>query len=236
MFANLHRNYPEKKRGKINGNHMKKISIFAIMLLLNAGLLFSQEIPDQSTLMARAPASFKALFKTTRGDFIVEVYRDWSPLGADRLYQLLMTHFYDNNGIFRVQKGYVVQFGICDNKAVNTFWDKHIIADEPVLEKNLQGTISYARDGVNSRTVQLFINLRDNPKLDTVNFNGLRGFPPVAKIVSGFEVVEQLYDGYGFEPAKYQDSIMVRGNAYLRQFWPNIDYIREARIIIRSVN
>lgn len=210
---------------------MKKNSIFAIMLLLNAGLLFSQEIPDQSTLMARAPASFKAQFKTTRGDFIVEVYRDWSPLGADRLYQLLMTHFYDNNGIFRVQKGYVVQFGICDNKAVNTFWDKHIIADEPVLEKNLQGTISFARDGVNSRTVQLFINLRDNPKLDTVNFNGLRGFPPVAKIVSGFEVVEQLYDGYGFEPAKYQDSIMVRGNAYLRQFWPNIDYIREARII-----
>ncbi len=210
---------------------MKKISIFAFILLLQAGFLHAQEIPDQSTLMARAPASFKAQFKTTRGDFIVEVYRNWSPLGADRIYQLLMTHFYDSNGIFRVQKGYVVQFGICDNPVVNTFWDKHIIADEPVLEKNLQGTISYARDGVNSRTVQLFINLRNNSKLDTVSFNGLRGFPPVARIISGFEVVEQLYDGYGFEPAKNQDSIMVRGNAYLRQYWPNIDYIREARII-----
>jgi peptidyl-prolyl cis-trans isomerase A (cyclophilin A) len=208
--------------------------ITASLILLNPGLsgrLFAQEIPDQSTLMARAPATFRALFRTTQGDFVIEVNRDWSPLGADRLYQLLMTRFYDNNGFFRVQKGYVVQFGICDNKEVNNFWDRHIIADEPVVARNLQGTLSYARDGVNSRTVQLFINLKDNPKLDTVNYNGLRGFPPVAKIISGFEVIEKLYGGYGFEPAKFQDSIMVRGQDYLRHSWPALDYIREARIV-----
>lgn len=224
-------NYPKKRERDPTKPTMKKISIIFLLFTLPVTLLWSQEIPDQSTLMAHAPAIFNAIFKTTKGDFTIQVYRDWSPVAADRLYQLLMTHFYDNNGLFRVQKGYVVQFGICDNKAVNTYWDKQIIPDEPVRGKNLQGTISYARDGVNSRTVQLFINLKDNPKLDTVNFNGLRGFPPVGKIVSGFEVVEQLYGEYGFEPAKYQDSIMVRGNAYLKQYWPNLDYIREARII-----
>jgi peptidyl-prolyl cis-trans isomerase A (cyclophilin A) len=192
--------------------------------------IFPQSLPDQSTLMARAPAIFRAQFKTTQGDFTIEVYREWSPLGADRLYQLLMTRFYDNNALFRVQKGYVVQFGICDDKEVNTFWDRHIIPDEPVLMKNLEGTLSYARDGINSRTVQLFINLKDNPKLDTVNYNGLRGFPPLAKIISGYEVVAKLYGGYGFEPAKFQDSIMVRGNSYLKQYYPALDYIREARL------
>ncbi len=216
---------------------MKKplaIILFVLSILANPYSfcrLHAQEIPDQSTLMARAPATFKALFKTTQGDFIIEVYRDWSPLGADRLLQLLMTRFYDNNGLFRVQKGYVVQFGICDNKDVNTFWDRHIISDEPVLEKNRQWTLSYARDGMHSRTVQLFINLKDNPKLDTVNFNGLRGFPPVARIISGFAVIEKLYGGYGFEPAKDQDSIMVQGNGYLKKRWPAIDYIKEARIV-----
>lgn len=207
--------------------------LFTLTILANPFLsekVSAQELPDQSTLMARAPAIYKAVFRTTQGDFVIEVYRDWSPLGADRLYQLLMTRFYDNNGLFRVQKGYVVQFGISDNKEVNSFWDKHIIPDEIVAAKNLQGTISYARDGVNSRTVQLFINLKDNPKLDTINYNGLRGFPPVAKIISGFDVIEKLYGGYGFEPAKYQDSIMVLGNKYLKQYWPALDYINEARI------
>jgi len=214
---------------------MKSIIICLVIIVIALPFLTSsldgQTVPDQSTLMAHAPARFRALFKTTKGDFIIEVNRDWSPLGADRLYQLLMTHFYDNNGIFRVQKGYVVQFGICDKKEVNAFWDRQIIPDEPVTKQNLQGTLSFARDGINSRTVQLFINLKDNLKLDTVNFNGLRGFPPVAKVISGYEVIERLFGEYGFEPAKFQDSVMVQGNEYLRHHWPLIDYIREAVLI-----
>jgi peptidyl-prolyl cis-trans isomerase A (cyclophilin A) len=191
----------------------------------------AQVIPDQSTLKARAPGVFRALFKTTKGNFTIEVYREWSPNGADRLYQLLATGFYNQNALFRVQKGYVVQFGISDIKEVNTFWDKKSIPDEAVLSRNLKGTISYARDGVNSRTAQLFINLNDNYKLDTVNFNGLRGFPPVAKIIQGFEVVESFNGEYGFEPANHQDSVMIYGNAYLKKKFPGLDYILEASII-----
>ncbi len=211
------------------------IGLFLLQIQPLSSRLYSQFIPDQSTLMARAPAIFKAQFITTQGDFIIEVNREWSPTGADRLYQLLMTRFYDNNALFRVQKGYVVQFGICDNKEVNTFWDRHIIPDEPVLMKNLEGTLSYARDGINSRTVQLFINLKDNLKLDTVNYNGLRGFTPLAKIISGYEVIAKLYGGYGFDPAKFQDSIMVRGNSYLKQYFPALDYIKEARLLEEAV-
>jgi len=208
---------------------MKKIFIFiCYFFIFNS---FGQSLPDQSTLMARAPASFKAEFSTTKGKFTIEVYRAWSPAGADRLYQLLTTRFYDNNGIFRVQKPFVVQFGIGDNPEINKFWDKRTIPDEAVVEKNQKWTISYARDGINSRTVQLFVNLKDNPKLDTVNYNGLRGFPPVAKVISGFETIDQLFGDYGFDPAKDQDTIMVQGNAFLKHKWPKLDYIIEAKII-----
>jgi cyclophilin family peptidyl-prolyl cis-trans isomerase len=203
-----------------------------LLLFLSANFqVKAQVLPDQATLMAHAPAAFKATFKTTKGDFTIEVYREWSPEGADRLYQLFMTGFYNQNSLFRVQKDYVVQFGIGDNKEINYFWDKRPVADEPVMTKNLKGTISYARDGLHSRTTQLFINLKDNFKLDTVHYNGLQGFTPVAKVISGYEVVESLYGNYGFEPANHQDSVMVLGNRYLKKKFPELDYILEAHII-----
>jgi peptidyl-prolyl cis-trans isomerase A (cyclophilin A) len=207
-----------------------KTKLLLLLVLLIRISIQAQVMPDQSLLMSHAPAIFHANFKTTKGNFTIEVVRAWSPMAADRLYQLLATGFYNGNSLFRVQKGYVVQFGICDLKDINFFWDKRPIYDEPVAGSNLKGTISYARDGMTSRTTQLFINLKDNYKLDTVNFNGLRGFPPVAKIVSGFDVVESLFGGYGFEPANYQDSVMRYGNSYLKKKFPDLDYIIEATI------
>ena len=204
------------------------LPLFAIFLLFLSAR--AQVIPDQSTLMAHAPPAFHALFKTTRGDFTLEVNREWSPSGADRLYQLLMTGYYNQNALFRVQTGYVVQFGIGNDKEVNFFWDKRPVADEPVKTGNLKGTISYARDGMASRTTQLFINLKDNYKLDTIDYNGLRGFTPVAKIISGFGVIESLFAGYGFEPSNHQDSVMIYGNAYWKKKFPELDYIIEATI------
>ena len=209
---------------------MKKILAFSVMCLFSISLL-AQLKPDTSILQIKAPDSFKARFNTTKGSFTIEACRAWSPAGVDRLYQLFQTGFYNNNSIFRVQKDYVVQFGISDDKLVNEFWEKRPIMDEPVLKSNLKGTISYARDGANSRTVQLFINKKDNYKLDTVNYNGLRGFPPIAKIIEGFEVIESFYGGYGFEPANHQDSIMKSGNAYVKKKFPEVDYILSVEIL-----
>jgi peptidyl-prolyl cis-trans isomerase A (cyclophilin A) len=202
--------------------------LFGFFFLLN---LQGQEMPSAEVLKLKAPDRFKAEFKTTKGTFIIEVNRSWSPLAADRLYQLFKTGFYKGNAIFRVQKGYVVQFGISDSSAVNAFWEKHPVPDEPLKVPNLSGTLSYARDGKDTRTTQLFINLKDNFKLDTVNYNGVRGFPPVAKIISGFETVESFYNGYGFEPANYQDSVMAYGNSWLRKQYPELDFIIDAKIL-----
>jgi peptidyl-prolyl cis-trans isomerase A (cyclophilin A) len=204
-----------------------------LTILFFLGLTFPSvaQFPDSSILSLKAPDVFQAVITTTKGDFTIEVYRDWAPLGADRLFQLLKTGFYNDNCLFRVQKPYVVQFGISDNKEVNYFWDKLPLNDEPIKTENLKGTISYARDGANSRTTQLFINLADNHKLDTISYNGVRGFPPVAKIITGFEVVEQFFGDYGFEPANHQDSAMVQGNAYWERKFKGLDYILKGEIV-----
>lgn len=209
---------------------MKKQLVLLVSIMLSVAM-DAQVIPDQSTMKARAPATFRAMFTTTKGDFTLEVIREWSPAGADRLYQLLTTGFYNQNALFRVQKGYVIQFGIGNEKAVNSYWDKRPVPDEPVIAENLKGTIAYARDGLNSRTAQLFINLNDNHRLDTISYNGLKGFPPVGRIISGFPVAESFFSGYGFEPANHQDSVMIYGNAYLKKKFPELDYIIEAAII-----
>ena len=202
----------------------------SILLFIIPLTILCQQTPDTSILKITAPETFKAVFITTKGEFTIEAYRAWSPQGVDRLYQLISSGFYDNNCIFRVQPEYVVQFGISNDSAQNYYWDKKPIQDEPVVGHNLKGVISYARDGANTRTTQLFINKKDNFKLDTVNYNGLRGFPPIARIISGFEVVEAFYSEYGFEPANHQDSVMVQGNAYWERRFPGLDYILKAKI------
>jgi peptidyl-prolyl cis-trans isomerase A (cyclophilin A) len=209
---------------------MRKIFLISCLCFFSV-TLFGQMSPDSTILKEKAPGIFRIRIQTTKGTIIVEANRSWSPKGVDRLYQLIKTGFYNNNSIFRVQTGYVVQFGISDNKINNDFWDKHPILDEEVLTSNLKGTISYARDGADSRTAQLFINLKDNFKLDTVNYNGLRGFPPVARIIEGFDVVESFYAGYGFEPANHQDSIMLYGNEYVKRHFPEVDYILSVEIL-----
>jgi cyclophilin family peptidyl-prolyl cis-trans isomerase len=178
-----------------------------------------------------APDTFTVEFTTTKGSFQVEAYRNWSPQAVDRFYFLLNNGFYDSTALFRVQKDYVVQFGIADHPEENEYWENDPLPDEPVLASNKKGTIAYAREGKNSRTTQLFINYKDNPKLDTTLFNGLRGFPPFAKVVDGMEVIHSFYGEYGFEPATKQDSIYERGNSYLRNHYPNLDYILNTKII-----
>jgi peptidyl-prolyl cis-trans isomerase A (cyclophilin A) len=184
------------------------------------------------------PDSFVVAFQTSRGRFDTMVHSDWAPTGADRFYQLVGDRYFDGVRFFRVVKNFVAQFGIAGNPAVNAAWDVRRMADEPVRHTNARGTISYARGGPGTRTVQLYVNLRDNSRLDSLS--GF-GFPPIAEVISGMAVVDSLYSGYGegapesgARPGRAgpsQDSITVLGNAYLERGWPRLDYIRTARVI-----
>lgn len=187
--------------------------------------------PDPAILKRKAPETFRAVFNTTKGPFTIEVYRGWSPLAADRLYQLIVSGFYNGALFFRVEPGFVTQFGIAADVSRNRFWDPKKIADEPRIQRNTRGTLAFARDGKNNRCTQLFLNNTDNPQLDTALRNGVRGFTPVARIVSGMDVELRLNARYGKQPAKVQDSLYKYGNAWFDKKFPGLDRIVTATIL-----
>jgi peptidyl-prolyl cis-trans isomerase A (cyclophilin A) len=182
-----------------------------------------------TTLNRTAPEVFKARFTTTKGDFVVEIHRSWAPRGADRFYNLVKNGFFDNASFFRVLPGFIVQFGIHANPRVSGVWKSAAIKDDPVRHGNLKGTITFATAGPNTRTTQLFINLADNPSLDGM------GFAPLGNVLTGLEVVNQLYGGYG-EGAPQgrgpdQSRVQREGKAYLDKLFPKLDSIKTATIV-----
>src|SRR5215475_1678718 len=183
------------------------------------------------TLKEKAPDEYEVKFKTTRGDFTVQVTRAWSPIGADRFYNLVKGHFYDNTAFFRVVPGFVVQFGIAEKPAVSAAWKHTDIADDPVTQTNKRGYLSFATAGPNTRTTQIFINLKDNGRLDGM------GFSPFALVEgNGMNVVDMLYDQYGDNAGPDQDKIEKQGTPYLKKGWPKLDYIVSASLVEGSAS
>jgi peptidyl-prolyl cis-trans isomerase A (cyclophilin A) len=179
-----------------------------------------------------APATYRVLFSTSKGDFTVEVNRDWAPNGAARFYELVQSGFYDGVRFFRVLRApspFMAQFGISGDPAISEKWSDSDIPDDPVRESNTRGRITFATAGPNTRTTQMFINYADNSRLDT------QGFSPIGEVISGMEVVDQLYADYGegvpMGQGPDQERIEKEGNAYLEKEFPNLDYIQTARII-----
>jgi peptidyl-prolyl cis-trans isomerase A (cyclophilin A) len=171
---------------------------------------------------APAPDSFRVTFETSRGPVVVEAVRAWSPNGVDRFHALALAAFFDENRFFRVVPGFIVQFGLNDKPKVNDAWDAKPIPDDPARESNRRGTLTFATEGPNTRSHQLFINLADNPRLDA------QGFTPIGRVVSGMEVVDSLYAGYEEDPS--QQMIQRLGNSYLTRMFPKLDYVRTARV------
>jgi len=186
---------------------------------------------DASVLKLKAPDTFKAEFVTTKGNFIVEVYHNWSPLGADRFYQLIKTGYYNNTIVFRVVKDYLVQFGVSEDKPKNIFWQGKNLKDEPVVGSNTDSTICFSRGAPNTRKTSVFINLRNNLTYDTLNAAGVKGFVPFAKVISGMDVVRLFFSDYGNETMKFADSVYFKGNAYLKKKFPELDMIKEVKIL-----
>ena len=130
--------------------------------------------------------------------------------------------YYDEARFFRIVPNFVVQWGINKDPKVSRQWNQKYISDDPVKESNRRGYITYAKRGPDTRTTQLFINLADNVSLDAM------GFASFGKVAEGMDVVQNLYAGYGQTPQ--QDLIQLQGNDYLQSQFPQLDYIKTARV------
>jgi peptidyl-prolyl cis-trans isomerase A (cyclophilin A) len=181
--------------------------------------------------VTQAPAKFYAKFETTKGDFILEVVREWAPRGVDRFHELLQDKYYDGARFFRVRPKFVVQFGISKDPKTSALWRQLKLPDDPVTQKNRRGFVSYAIDGPASRTTQVFINLTDNSQqLDS------KGFAPFARVVEGMDVVDKLYPGYGEVQGlggggPDTNKIEMLGEEYLARTYPRLDTITRVAIV-----
>ncbi|AOW17359.1 peptidylprolyl isomerase [Polaribacter vadi] len=207
---------------------MKRILVLASIILMTS---CATKKFKEKWLKKEAPATFKARFETTQGNFDIEAVREWSPNGVDRLYQLIKNDYYIDVAIFRVVPNFVAQFGIHNDSLINNAWQKRGIEDEPVIKKNDSMTISFARGGVSTRSNQIFINLKENYRLDELAYSGVTGFPVVAKVIAGQDNVLKFYDGYGDNLGRKQGEIAKLGNEFLRKEYPKVDYILKAYIL-----
>jgi peptidyl-prolyl cis-trans isomerase A (cyclophilin A) len=183
---------------------------------------------NPAALKEQAPATFKANFATSAGSFVIEVHRDWAPIGADRFYNLVKNGFYDDIRFYRVIPKFMAQFGIHGNPTIAKAWVAARIQDDPVKQSNRRGFVTFATGGPNTRTTQVFINFRDNVALDK------QGFAPFGEVTSGMNVVDRLFSGYG-EGAPdgkgpSQPRVQAEGNVYLNKDFPKLDSIKAATI------
>ena len=201
---------------------MKQLSFAAVLALVLAACSGSHaaepNVPNE-----KAPATFRVNIETSKGPVVVEIVRDLAPNGADRFYNLVKAKYFDGSRFYRVVPGFMVQWGAAADPKVSQLGDAAPIQDDPVKTSNERGTITFAASSSpNSRTSHMFINFADNARLD-----GL-GFAPVGKVVSGMENVDQIYAGYEEKPD--QSQIKEEGNAYLEKEFPQLDYIKTARL------
>lgn len=192
-------------------------------------------MPDMKKLLnpasaaEKSPENFKVLFRTTKGDFTLEVTRAWAPLGADRFYSMVKAGYFTDIAFFRVISGFMAQFGIHGDPAVSAGWREANISDDTVKQSNRKGFVTFATAGPDTRTTQLFINYADNPRLDEM------GFSPFGKVTEGMDVIESVYSGYGEGAPRGagpdQGRVQKEGNAYLKKYFPRLDYITGASIL-----
>jgi peptidyl-prolyl cis-trans isomerase A (cyclophilin A) len=202
---------------------MKTLCIFAALLLSSCS---SSSQPAAQG--AHAPDVYTVNMDTSKGAVVIEVHRDWAPLGADRFYELVKSGYFDGARFFRVLPGFMAQFGIAADPKATAKWKDANLQDDPVKQSNTPGMLTFATAGPNTRTTQMFINTGENARLDG------QGFAPIGKVTSGLDVVQGFYSGYG-EGAPQgrgpaQGQIEEQGNSYLEKDFPQLDYIKKATV------
>ncbi len=214
----------------------KSFVLFVVMSLLLGGCFLvaggkNPALLNPSLAMEKAPAEFRVKVETTKGSFTIRIVREWSPLGADRFYNLVKIGYFKDVAFYRVMDGFMAQFGFSGDPKVNEKWSEHFFKDDPSrVQSNSPGRISFAGRGRHTRSTHLFINTVDNKRLDYM------GFTPFGEVEGdGLEVVKNLYSGYGEgAPAgagPSQGKIEAEGNDYLEKNFPELDYIKKMVII-----
>ena len=190
--------------------------------------------PSHEEWRRAAPAVSHLHFTTTKGTFVLELHRDWGPMGADRVYNLARLGYYNDTRLHRVRAD-IVHFGIHGDPSINAVWSKAELPDDPPRSTNRPGTFALAFPGPrpNSRTTQIYINKTDNARSDP------EAFTVLGTVVEGMAVVNSLYAGYGENSGGgmrqgRQGPLLDGGNAFMDQQYPQLDRI--LRVTVKTIS
>jgi cyclophilin family peptidyl-prolyl cis-trans isomerase len=204
------------------------LALLTLLPLAGAANRAALRNPDDPFWQQHSPAQYSVRVKTSRGVFVLQVHRDWAPIGADRFYNLVRAGFYDDSRFYRVTARFA-QFGIPGNPAIAAVWRTPTLPDDPVRESNTRGHFAFAMTGPNARTTQIYICKTDMSAQDK------DGFAPLGTVVKGMDVVDQLYAAYGETAGGgmrggKQDRIFAEGNLHLDRDFPKLDRLIRARV------
>jgi len=188
--------------------------------------------PANAEWRKSAPPISHVRFETTKGVFVLELVREWGPIGADRFYNLARLGYYDDTRFHRVNKNYIAQFGLHGNPAVNAAWKDQYLKDDPPRSHNKRGTFAFAMKGAaapNTRNTQIYFNLADNARSDAEPFTIL------GTVIEGMAVLDSLYSGYGENSGSgvrqgRQGPLAEGGNAFMDREYPLFDRIRRVTV------
>ncbi|MBN9114702.1 peptidylprolyl isomerase [Pandoraea sp. XJJ-1] len=147
----------------------------------------------------------QVLFKTSAGNFVVELNPKAAPKTVENFLQYVNSGFYNGTIFHRVIGNFMIQGG----GFTPEMNEKPTRAPIPIESqnglKNVTGAIAMARtSNPNSATAQFFINVKDNASLDYPNPDGY-GYAVFGKVVSGMDTVEKIKGVATTRKGMYQD-------------------------------
>ena len=174
----------------------------------------------------RLNAGTRVQFRTTVGDFYLELYDEDKPVTVANFLRYVDEGAYENSFFHRMVPNFVIQGGlgyITNRNTTNS--DLAYVATHPAITNeihvgqfysNLPGTIAMAKTSdPNSATSQFFINLANNSaSLDATNNSG--GFTVFGRILSNTNIVYGLnnFDPYGTISNRVNNIIVNAGGAF----------------------
>jgi len=208
---------------------LRTLTLLTLSVLCACATVANPGLSNPQLAVAQAPDTYTVRLVTTEGAVLIDVERAWAPHGADRFYNLVKAGYFDGNYFFRTVAGFMTQVGLNGDPEITAAWQDASIPDDPRVQSNTEGMVTFAMAGPDTRTTQFFINLKDNVFLDG------QGFSPFGK-VRNMKPVKKLWVGYGESRSggglgPEQPLVMERGNAYLEEEFPDLDKIERATVI-----
>jgi cyclophilin family peptidyl-prolyl cis-trans isomerase len=156
-----------------------------LSVVIKLTLLQARQYADCPPMVIDPTKEYYATLKTLKGDIVIELYADRSPLAVNNFVFLAQNGWYDGVTFHRVLPGFIAQAG--DPSGTGYGGPGYAFKNEtsPGLNFDTAGLVAMANAGADSNGSQFFITYAPASQL-----NG--SYTIFGRVISGMDVVESL--------------------------------------------